>query len=97
MDIKPGMGFHARGPDGSTVMVWVTGVTPQTVTVDMNHPLAGKTLNFDVQILAVRAATSEELAHGHPHGPDGHGGHDHSHDHDDHDGHHGHSHDHDHE
>ena len=45
------------------------------VTIDANHPLAGQNLNFDVEIVEVRAATEEELAHGHVHGPGGH--HDH--------------------
>ncbi|MGX5174496.1 FKBP-type peptidyl-prolyl cis-trans isomerase [Aliikangiella sp. IMCC44653] len=42
------------------------------VTVDFNHPFAGKTLQFDVDIIDVRAATGEELAHGHAHGVGGH-------------------------
>jgi FKBP-type peptidyl-prolyl cis-trans isomerase SlyD len=42
------------------------------VDVDLNHPLAGKTLLFDVRILEVRDATAEEIAHGHAHGPGGH-------------------------
>jgi FKBP-type peptidyl-prolyl cis-trans isomerase SlyD len=45
------------------------------ITVDGNHPLAGVELNFDVEIISVREATDDELAHGHVHGPDGH--HDH--------------------
>jgi FKBP-type peptidyl-prolyl cis-trans isomerase SlyD len=43
--------------------------------VDANHPLAGQDVTFDIDIAAVREATTEEIAHGHAHGPDGHGGH----------------------
>ena len=43
-----------------------------TVQVDFNPPLAGETLNFDVTVLGVRDATSEELEHGHAHTPDSH-------------------------
>ena len=42
------------------------------VVVDTNHPLAGRELTFNVEILDVRAATEEELAHGHAHGVGGH-------------------------
>ncbi|MEO1872189.1 MAG: peptidylprolyl isomerase, partial [Cobetia sp.] len=53
------------------LMVTVTKVEGDTVTVDGNHPLAGETLNFDVQITNVREASAEELEHGHVHGEGG--------------------------
>ena len=52
--------------------VTVTQVAGDMVTLDGNHPLAGQTLNFDVEITTVRPATEEELAHGHVHGDGGH-------------------------
>jgi FKBP-type peptidyl-prolyl cis-trans isomerase SlyD len=73
-DITVGMRFEAQTPNGP-VSVVVTGVTEETVTVDGNHPLAGKTLNFDVRVDTVREATEEELTHGHIHGAAG--GHEH--------------------
>jgi FKBP-type peptidyl-prolyl cis-trans isomerase SlyD len=51
-------------------------VDDETVTVDGNHPLAGAHLNFDVEVVEVRDATDEEIAHGHVHGPGGHHHHD---------------------
>ena len=73
-DIKTGMRLHAQTAAG-TRAVTVTKVIGDMVTLDGNHPLAGKSLHFDVRIDAVRAATEEELSHGHVHGPHGH--HDH--------------------
>ncbi|MES2637964.1 MAG: peptidylprolyl isomerase [Myxococcota bacterium] len=75
MEITPGMQFHARGPAGEALPVWVIGVEEGIVLIDPNHPLAGETLHFDVTILSVRPATPEEVQHGHIHGPDGHGHH----------------------
>ncbi len=51
----------------------VTKIVGDTVTLDMNHPLADTTLHFDVEVMAVRDATAEERAHGHVHAPGGHG------------------------
>jgi FKBP-type peptidyl-prolyl cis-trans isomerase SlyD len=48
----------------------IVAVNESTVTLDFNHPLAGKTLNFDVHIIDIREATSEEIEHGHVHGDD---------------------------
>lgn len=49
----------------------VVEITDNTIVVDFNHPLAGKTLNFDVQVVALREADEEELDHGHPHSLEG--------------------------
>ena len=70
-DVQPGMHLHAQTEAG-TRTVTVTRIQGDMVTLDANHPLAGKNLNFDIQIEDVRQATEEELSHGHVHGPDGH-------------------------
>ncbi|MEL0029056.1 MAG: peptidylprolyl isomerase [Perlucidibaca sp.] len=69
--IEPGMQFHAQTGQGMQVIT-VTAVEGDEVTVDGNHPLAGQTLHFDVTIKEVRAASKEELDHGHVHGVGGH-------------------------
>jgi FKBP-type peptidyl-prolyl cis-trans isomerase SlyD len=71
-EIQAGMRFQAQGDDGDDVIVTVSDVTPDEVTIDANHPLAGQILNFEVEIVAVRECTPEELEHGHIHGPEGH-------------------------
>ena len=53
--------------DGQVLPFWVMEVEGDEVTIDFNHPLAGETLDFDVTISGIRAATSEELEHGHVH------------------------------
>lgn len=70
-DIQEGMQFRAESNQGPR-MVTVTKVTEATITVDGNHPLADQTLHFAVEVVDVRAATEEELSHGHVHGPGGH-------------------------
>ncbi len=70
-NIEVGMEFHAETEQGLQV-VTVTKVEGDQVTIDGNHPLAGVDLNFDVEITEVRAATEEELNHGHAHGAGGH-------------------------
>ena len=69
-DIQPGMQFQSEA-EGQVMLVTVTDVNDDTVTVDANHPLAGKKLSFDVEIVEVRAATEDELNHGHVHGNGG--------------------------
>lgn len=66
-EVKPGMQFQANGPQGQ-VLVTVVEANDEEVKVDGNHPLAGQTLNFDVEVTEVREATEEELTHGHVHG-----------------------------
>lgn len=66
MELTPGMQVYAEGEHGPITFT-VVKLTDQSVTLDANHPLAGKTLHFDVEIVEVRKATQEELAHGHVH------------------------------
>ena len=75
MEIEVGMQFRASTDDGDQ-SVMIIEIQDEDVIVDGNHPLSGITLNFDVEILEVREATEEELAHGHVHGEGG-CGHDH--------------------
>ncbi len=63
--LKAGQRFQAQGPDGPRT-VTVVATDDARVTVDANHPLAGETLTYDIEILAVREATRAELAKGHP-------------------------------
>lgn len=70
-DLEPGMQFQASTPEGIRV-VTIVKVAGDDITLDGNHPLAGETLHFDVEITEVRAASKEELEHGHVHGPGGH-------------------------
>jgi FKBP-type peptidyl-prolyl cis-trans isomerase SlyD len=70
-NVKVGTRLQAQTEQGPRA-VTVTQVAGDMVTLDGNHPLAGKNLNFEVEVAEVRAATAEELAHGHVHGPGGH-------------------------
>jgi FKBP-type peptidyl-prolyl cis-trans isomerase SlyD len=69
--VEVGMHVQEETPQGP-VVVTVTEVTDEVVTVDANHPLAGQTLHFDLEVAGVREASEEEISHGHVHGPDGH-------------------------
>lgn len=69
--IEVGMQFQAQADNGQAMMVVVKEVSDEIVTIDANHPLAGKQLSFDVEIANVREATEDELAHGHVHGEGG--------------------------
>jgi len=54
-DLEPaeGMGLQAQGPDGQVLNLVVTGVQEESITVDGNHPLAGKALNFDIELVSI--------------------------------------------
>ncbi len=62
-DVEVGMHFQARGPEGTRILT-VVATDKENVTIDSNHPLAGATLNFDVKVVEVRAATPEDLMGG---------------------------------
>lgn len=70
---QKGMVLTMRGPNGVSVPVTVLKVKLRTVVMDGNHQLAGKNLHFEVEVNSVRKAKKDELAHGHAHGPGGHG------------------------
>jgi FKBP-type peptidyl-prolyl cis-trans isomerase SlyD len=69
--LAPGQVVTVNTSDGQRRATLVK-IGHHNVDVDLNHPLAGKTLNFDIRIVEVRDATAEEIAHGHVHGPGGH-------------------------
>ena len=69
-DLKPGYLVSLQTKRGPVQAV-VVKVGRFNVDVDLNHPLAGQTLTFDVEITDVREATAEEISHGHAHGPGG--------------------------
>ncbi len=75
---QAGMELVAEGPNGEPVPFVIREEKPESVVIDLNHPLAGKTLHFAVTVRDIRAATDDELEHGHVHGS---GGHDHDHGH----------------
>jgi len=74
-NVAVGMRFEGRGVESGTKLIYtVTEVAEDKIVVDGNHPLAGRALQFSCTVTAVRAATAEEIAHGHVHGA-----HDHHH------------------
>lgn len=71
-ELEVGMRYVANAPDGGQMPFIITEVNEADIKVDFNHPLAGKDLEFDVELVDLRDATAEELQHGHVHGPGGH-------------------------
>jgi len=70
-ELAVGMQFQAGNEHGRYV-VTITSMDEEMVVVDANHELAGVQLHFQVEVMEVRAASAEEIAHGHVHGPGGH-------------------------
>lgn len=73
-DLQAGLQFQATDPDGNPLMGTITQVEGDQVTVDFNHPLAGQTLNFSIEVVGIRSATDEEKESGQvqfPGGPQG--------------------------
>ena len=68
MPLKPGVEMELTGPEGHPMYARVERVEGETVVLNMNHPLAGKELHFDVKVVGLRDASNEEMEHGHAHG-----------------------------
>lgn len=71
IELEKGMPLQAQTPDGQIINMIVVDFDDNEVTVDMNHPLAGKDLVFEVEVVNVRDASLEEIQHGHAHGEGG--------------------------
>ena len=72
MQLYKGMGFRAQDGQGRPFVLYVADVRGSRVMVTTDHPLAGENLHFHVEVVGVRDATADEVAHGHAHGPGGH-------------------------
>lgn len=70
--LKVGMQTVLATRDGHQRVVTVAKIGSSVIDVDLNHPMAGRTLRFELEVVDVREASSEEIAHGHVHGPGGH-------------------------
>jgi FKBP-type peptidyl-prolyl cis-trans isomerase SlyD len=69
-DLEEGVGLHLRDTEsGELFKAYVAEIEGDDVLLDLNHPLAGETLTFDVRVTDIRAATAEEMEHGHVHSP----------------------------
>jgi len=70
-EILPGMEFHAEGPNQELITINILEVNGNDIKIDANDALAGVTLNFDIEVVHVRAADETEVSHGHIHADDG--------------------------
>lgn len=67
VDLEEGLCFDVEDDDGHTETYWIVELDEDNAYIDVNHPLAGMTLHFDVEITEIREPTPEELDHGHAH------------------------------
>ncbi len=67
-ELEEGMNFIANSPDGEEMPFVIKNINGENITLDFNHPLAGRTLTFELELLNLREATPDELSHGHVHG-----------------------------
>jgi FKBP-type peptidyl-prolyl cis-trans isomerase SlyD len=68
--LEKGVEIEMSDQDGNPMYARIDSFDAETVKLDFNHPLAGKTLNFEVKVVALREASAEEIEHGHAHGAD---------------------------
>ncbi|MEN3810459.1 peptidylprolyl isomerase, partial [Chromobacterium piscinae] len=72
-DVEVGMVFEADDPEtGELLLFRVTDIADGKAVVDANHPLAGQSIRFSAKVVEVRAASADEVSHGHAHGEHGH-------------------------
>lgn len=72
MELESGMFFTAKMPEGHDATFFIENIDDDDIIINFNHPLAGMTLTFEVELVDVRPATEQELSHGHVHGEHGH-------------------------
>lgn len=70
-EMQEGMRVQLETENGPAIAV-ISKIEGEEVTLDLNHPLAGMELHFDVEVVGIREAQQEEIDHGHAHGPGGH-------------------------
>lgn len=70
--LEVGAGPFGAQTEMGMIPFWIGGIEGDDVIIDFNNPMAGKTLQFAVEVMGVRAATADEMSHGHSHGPGGH-------------------------
>ena len=79
MFFQEGMPLQFEDQDGNVRVAYMDAFEDDVYTFNLNHPLAGQTLTFNIEVVGIRDALAVELEHGHPHGIDGTGGHHHNH------------------